>query len=333
MESKPKTRLHYLDVAKGGLILSLLITHFGIALKWAGVPDRGYFLPFYYIQPLWISFFMQCFYVITGYCTGFSNEPKVFAVKQLRQLVIPYFFFATLQMMDFLLSGRISLTPTSVLHSYWGQFWFLHAILIARVIIYVLVRYIRNSKVVLIASALMLVVGIMLEDYSLGTNICYIRHGLIASFFVALGYCFKKNNQVFEKLMKVSLIVYPTVILYRFAGHILPVQDAGISVSITEIPLFVLVALSGSLFFLKICSMINSVKVLEFFGRNSLAIYCLHMIPFVHILQLMHCTMSVPSSMGGAILFLLCVYLLEVGSLSMIVYLLNQKYVSFLIGK
>lgn len=299
MLSKPAIRLPYLDVAKGGLILSLLITHFSIALKWAEVPDSGNFLPIYYVQPLWLSFFMQCFYVITGYCTGFSHEPKVFAVKQLRQLVIPYFFFATIQMIDFMLSGRIALTPESIRLSYWGQFWFLHAIFIARVVIYVLARYIRNTKVVLLASAIMLVVGIMLENYSIGTNIFYIRHGFIASFFVALGYCFKNTNQVFEKLMKISLIIYPTIILYRFTGHHLPVQDAGISVSTAEIPLFVLTALSGSLFFLKICSLIHSMKVLEFFGRNSLTIYCLHMLPFVHILHLMHTCMPVPTSMGG----------------------------------
>lgn len=57
------TRLYYLDIAKGILILLLLVSHFGIVVRESGVDVQGsYFAGIYFFHPLFTTFFMQSFF-------------------------------------------------------------------------------------------------------------------------------------------------------------------------------------------------------------------------------------------------------------------------------
>lgn len=117
-----KERVHYLDVAKGILILLLLMSHFSIALKWIGVDAANpYFIPWYYPQPLFIVFFMQCFFIISGYCSNFDVDTATFFRKLLRQLIIPWLFFETCRVVYFTVQGK---GPTCFLHHITQLFGF-----------------------------------------------------------------------------------------------------------------------------------------------------------------------------------------------------------------
>ena len=88
------TRLYYLDIAKGFLILLLLVSHFGIVVGESGANLQGnYFAGIYFLHPLFTTFFMQSFFLISGYCSNFSQGARIFFYKQLKEIVVPYIFF------------------------------------------------------------------------------------------------------------------------------------------------------------------------------------------------------------------------------------------------
>lgn len=84
-------RLHYIDIAKGILILCLLVSHFGIALEKNNVGTQ-FFAPILYFVPMFSVFFMQCFFIITGYCSNLNISGKSYFEKLSRQLIVPYVF-------------------------------------------------------------------------------------------------------------------------------------------------------------------------------------------------------------------------------------------------
>ena len=55
-----KQRLYYLDIAKGLLILLLLVSHFGIVVKESGTDvQESYFAGIYFFHPLFTTFFCR----------------------------------------------------------------------------------------------------------------------------------------------------------------------------------------------------------------------------------------------------------------------------------
>lgn len=81
-------RLHYVDVAKGILILLLLVSHFGISVNRIGM-DGACFACIYYLCPFFWPFFMEGFFFISGYCSHFDVDALTFLKKQVKGLVVP----------------------------------------------------------------------------------------------------------------------------------------------------------------------------------------------------------------------------------------------------
>ena len=67
-----RERIHYLDAAKGILILLLLLHHFQSATRDFTMLNT-YFELFTSWHSVFTVFFMQCFFIISGYCTGFGD--------------------------------------------------------------------------------------------------------------------------------------------------------------------------------------------------------------------------------------------------------------------
>jgi len=90
--NKLSERISYLDIAKGFLILFLTISHFNSATRLIGIENK-WFAIIYLWTPYIACFFMQCFFMISGYCSNFKTEFSIFIKKQFRQILIPLFCF------------------------------------------------------------------------------------------------------------------------------------------------------------------------------------------------------------------------------------------------
>lgn len=87
-----KERIHWIDVAKGTLILLLIIHHFSPAFKLTGISQENYsFLMSW--QFIFTSFFMQAFFFMSGYCSNFNKEVRPFFLSLFKQLILPFIIF------------------------------------------------------------------------------------------------------------------------------------------------------------------------------------------------------------------------------------------------
>lgn len=320
-------RLHHIDITKGTLILCLLISHFGIALERNSVGTR-FFAPILYWTPLFSTFFMQCFFLITGYCSNLNLSGKNYFEKLLRQIIVPYIFFG-------FLNGLAShfLTPGYV-QGFFTCFWFLNALVISKTIIWGLKSLISKDGYVVFAALFLLILGVVLNEYNIGQDYFDIRKGLIATFFVALGQILRKDA-TFADFLRKGWAIYPLVMLAFYAFHYqwsLPLQDANIHVSLMQIPLFLALTILGSVTTLMLARKAKTLSIIEFFGCNSIIVYCLHFPYLCMIAKLLLARITPSSYFEGGVIFCLT-FAMELIILSFIIKLLNIYPLSILIGK
>lgn len=324
-------RICYFDVAKGILILFLVMSHFGIALNHAGIDaENSFFLPWYYPQPLYIVFFMQCFFIISGFFSKFDLDARLFFKKLVKQLLIPWVFFEIVRVSFGASQGEFqNLFPAKE----YSTLWFLNALLFAKLICWLINQSTKSKHIMLIVTFIFLLIGVILNQYSIGDNILYYKHGLMSSFFVAVGYFLKHKSNLYESLLKYSGILFVIIIAGRFLHYYnLPVQDATIDVTLSNVYVFILTSLSGSFGFLFLCKKIANNRFLEYFGRNSLIIYGLHMLPYVIIMGLARQWIGL-STQTHAIIFMIGTYFVELVAMILVIELLNIKYLRILVGK
>lgn len=320
-------RLHHIDIAKGTLILCLLISHFGIALERNNVGTQ-FFAPILYWTPIFSVFFMQCFFIITGYCSNLNISGKSYFEKLSRQLIVPYVFLG-------FLNGLAShfLMPDSF-RGFFTCFWFLNALIISKTIVWGLKRTIRKDGCVFLVSLFLLIIGVVLNEYNIGQEYLDFRKGLIATFFVAFGQMLK-NNTTLACYMRKGWFIFPMVMLVFYVFHYqwsLPLQDATIKVSSLQIPLFLALSVFGSVTTLTFVRKAKYLPAIEFFGRNSIIVYCLHF-PYLCMIAKQLLFRSTPSNyFEGGVIFCLT-FILELIILTIIINLLNIYPLSILIGK
>lgn len=327
-----KERIYYFDVAKGFLILMLLMYHLGIAMGKDGLDNSiPYLIPWYYPQTLFLPFFMQCFFIISGYCSNQQVGIKTFLLKLVRQLLIPCIFFEVIRILFFVIQGKpVTLFSGSELTS--TSIWFLNALIFAKLICYSLHHIAKNDYIVLFLLFIILVVGVMLYR-NVGKNVFFYQHGMIAAFFFEFGSFLKRNHRYYDIAIKYSWPLFLIIVSGRFLHlYELPFFNACISVTIPNLPFFVIVSILGSFSLLYLSKVINRNRFFEYFGRNSLVIYGIHMWPYLVIIKLMYIYIGV-SSFFSTILFLASICIIEIICMILAIELLNTKYLKYMIGR
>ena len=91
-------RLSYLDVAKGLGILLVVLHHIvnvcnrlGLNNTTLQLLDRQ--------NVLYCCFFMQMFFMVSGYCTNFNKPFKSFLLSRTKTLLVPFLFFGVLMLL------------------------------------------------------------------------------------------------------------------------------------------------------------------------------------------------------------------------------------------
>lgn len=179
----------------------------------------------------------------------------------------------------------------------------------------------------------LLIVGVILNQYVGECNFLFYRHGLIDCFFVAIGFYMKKNDREYNFIVKYAGFAFLVIMAVRFL-HLCqpPIQDANIGVKLQTIPFFLLTTLSGSFSFLYLCKRINKLKFLEYFGRNSLIVYALHMWPYLVIIGFISKKIELNTQLQ-ALLFIASVYFAELLCMYLAIEVLKTKYIRYLIGR
>jgi len=220
-----KPRLDYIDVAKGILIILVVLGH-------SSFPFSKYIYWFH----------MPSFFIISGffikpyqtYVLLFQNIKTL-----LKKLFIPYILYMTFFFLisrwwlfrDCNWSGIFErITPLLIggreISGQYAIFWFISTLFIAKVIVYVLNYFVKDTRKIFLASFLLFSLG-SIEGYYLSTRKLEILMplnadvALIAQFFLFIGqYYYSKISKISIKLTIFLIALVALVLVLDFTGLI-----------------------------------------------------------------------------------------------------------------
>lgn len=177
-------------------------------------------------------------------------------------------------------------------------------------------------------------------------NYLHYKDALCMTFFLWLGNFLRRNNLLIKmKEKKYILIIFALYTLghllrfiFRMKGIdellIAPVviSHGGNALNPLQIPAYLYYVVLGSLLCFGIMQYIEKNRILEYFGRNSLVVYCVHFI-FLELYVGIINSIVPPVGMLNAILFITIVFILSLLSCSVVIFIMRYKPLNYLIGK
>ena len=277
-----KSRLHWVDAAKGILILLVAMHHMIQRGNELGISCRALDV-IHQTEIFWVPIFMATFFIVTGFWAKYDMNFKDFVVKNAKSLLLPLIVFSYLGGILHELFYEIlkhtynenALTYPSVFVSL--DYWFILALFIAKCMYWLIYKYVKNVKIRWIVTALVYLMGVLslkawfLPDYS-----CW-KWAIVLMIDLPLGQVFKDRMKGW-KLFPVALLLYLGVWMVLYFNNIeFPLTTGGMkNMDLARaLPSFILCT-AGSFVFLKLCSLIKRARVLELLGRSTLAIYIMH---------------------------------------------------------
>lgn len=295
-----KERVHWIDIAKGVMIIGMVLNHIPNLSNRLGV-DLSSFPWGLTLGSAYGVFTMQSFFILSGYTSNFDQSPSLFFLKQIRSLLLPYISF--------------SLICSGVAYLLWDEpfyyqsfgeryfflvdgYWFLTSLFIAKCLVFLLHRMSKSKVIELVGSIVLLVIGIAISEFysdmeepSHYHNWFHYRNGLCMTVFITIGYLLKKYQIVEKYGGKIGIIycvtyciTYPMPHFHiPFAKYLAaPFYTHYFSPSLAEIngfliiPSYLFYTITGSIMIFWMCQKIGKLSWMEYLGQESLIIYCVH---------------------------------------------------------
>lgn len=331
-----KDRLHWVDIAKGMLILMLIIHHLSSAFKLSDI-DTSEFLFLTCWQPIFTTFFMPAFFIISGYCSNFSKGAVTFWLDLAKHLILPLllFEFFTCLFWTFV-AHKDNITFGDVL-SFWirnngTHFWFLNALIFSKIILWMFHKICKSLPILMFMTFFLLATGVLCNQLEVGSNFLYIRHSFVATFFVATGFLLKNNSGLSKYLDLLGVgFPYMLLLLYMFHRHI-PVYTANMNVSIQELPIFIVLSIGGTMALFSLAKKLVTLTWIEFYGRNTLLIYLIHFV-FLYIITQGCIELICIEDLTGKFFLIISCFCLEILVLTLGIYIFKYKPFCWLLGK
>ena len=336
-----KERFHYIDVAKGFLILMVTYCHACLAMKFVNHPFTECIqISKYAFAP----YIMPAFFVITGYCSNFKKPFPEFLKASFKTIVIPNISFTLLYLV---IGCNFEWIPIwKSLESiilFGGGFWFLSCLFIGRLMYYGVNRFFTGKRMALIC-ALCFVVGYAINPFPLEYEFWWFAHALILMPFMWVGqYLRNRDLSFFNHYILLSLacvLILSATVFFAHIGllqmndyHVPMIVKQTRELNVTMFLPLILIYLLGTFMVLSVSKKINSNSVLEYLGRNSLIVYCAQ----AGVLRLIYPRIGrliSPSDTSITYLIIFGIgFILTVAICSFIAYIMNRRYIKVLIGK
>lgn len=337
----PKERIHYIDVAKGILILMVIYCHACLAMKFVDHPFNGY------IQKSNIAFapyYMPAFFVITGFCSNFKKPFADFIMVSIKTLVLPAISFMLLYLILGCNFDWMSIKECGrSLILYGGNFWFLPCLFVGKLMYYVLSRHFTGKKLALVCT-MFFIVGVAINPFPRQYEFWWFAHAVILMPYLGVGQYLRNTDLSFlNHYMLFSFAYVFILITTALFSHIGLIQtDDGYipmivkqvkGLNVTTVLPYILISLSGSFMVFAVSLKINANSVLEYLGRNSLTVYCAQALALRLVYPHIGKLISPSDSYMVCFIVFTIGFILTVGLCSSIAYIMNIKYIKVLIGK
>lgn len=332
-----KQRLGYIDIAKGVLILFLLMGHALLFIKNEGVND-SFIDGFQRTRVfLWTPYYMPAFFVITGFCSNFSKPFPTFLWQNIKTLKIPAIIFGTLLVLVTMTSHH-TLSASGILKHLafcWvnSGLWFLDALFISKLLYWCINRWCRGEAMAFISSIVLLIAGFLYYRYITKEDYGCLAHALLMTIFLFVGHWLKKRQDAILKLKPILMFLGVYVIAAVIVNHLgvsMPYITHKIRMDWVSLVPFICLSISGSIVIIYLCQVIGRCKWLQWIGENSLVFYMFNTLALnVSIKFLAKYMNSHIACIGLYIATMLLTCLI----LTVITKIINTKYLKFTLGK
>lgn len=283
-----KERVHYIDIAKAFAILFIALGH-------TIVHSENCTMIFKFLY----SFHVVLFFMLSGYTFKIKKNEKitVFLKEKFTRLMIPYFVWAILYLVPYMILGKnIGSTlqtnssfdlRTQLFNILYGigassalkqnsSLWFLPALFSMEIIYYYVIKFIQKYKkstpIVVIFS---IVIGYIsaLMNFKLPWGI---NTTLNLGMLFLVGYLAKQYNVFTKEGLFKPYFIIPITIIGLFACFLNYKSVSCIDYSYGNFTLCLISGLSLSISTIYISYIISRNKVLEYIGRNTLGALIFH---------------------------------------------------------
>lgn len=288
-------RYNWIDSLKGfGVILVIL----------------GHLPTFPELHKYIFSFHMPLFFFISGYLFNQKkySQAGTFITSRVRSLLFPYFSLTFVSYLIFVLThysfshsklylpyeGNFSKTVYSTLYASYnsdhfnsvifnGPLWFLPCLLVTSLIFYFLFKAFNKSLNLFIAATVIIsLIGYYSLNYLPQALPWSIDIAFNAVAFYSIGYLFKHYFE--DTFFNISKIIIILLILVSLLSIKVDITDLNSWKFNENYFTFYLIALSGILSYTYIFRKIGPSRFLEYYGKNSLIVFGLH-IPIFWIID------------------------------------------------
>ena len=248
------------------------------------------------------TFHMPLFFIMSGYCfkERYLDDAKRFIVRKIKGIYVPFVLFSLAFLSLHNVFCRLYIYDPTWLYGwkdyFWqtlrivtrmshnegllGSFWFLKELFWGNLIFYAALRIWKRKVVPAVIGMFLLAELLCLTHLRIPYfNVTY--NSVFAAFFISIGYCWKQTKWQLNKLVLwiggSILIALELLLLHK-------VEFVGLSP--TQLPVFVLPAIAGTMMVYDLSRMIlvfvpRFISLsLEFVGEYTLAIMALHMLSF-----------------------------------------------------
>ncbi len=279
-----KNRIGWIDIAKGICIIAVILGHHGVEA-----------LSFVY------SFHLTVFFILSGYTLKAKPLTNEYIRNKFSRLMTPYFvtsFFVTVMEIinNFLLNHDYStdsatrIIYTNVVRTFFasgsgdkfgdvnmyqpiGAIWFLPAMFFSLIFVQIIINKIKSEKLQMLVSIALAGMasasaGVIKLPFSL-------QAGVYAIPFILFGMLIKKYA-ILEKLKWYHYVVMAGI--FAIGCHLGYAQEFYmVNCYAKDWFITIICALSSAFLILAISRFIKHFKPLEFVGRNSLIVLCVHL--------------------------------------------------------
>lgn len=330
-------RLSYIDIAKGVLILFVLMGHALLFFTNEGVND-GFLSGFQHARIyLWTPYYMPAFFVITGFCSNFNKPFPTFLWQNVKSLKIPAILFGTFLFVVSMVSHH-TLSATGLLRHValsWvnSGLWFLDALFISKLLYWCVNKWCRTEVSVFAACAVLFLAGFLYYSRLTGKDYGSIAHALMLTIFLFVGKWMKKRQEVVCHPVCACVCLF----LYVLAAFSLSLLDVGMPYITNKIRLewlslvpYLFLSVTGSVLIIYLCFVVSRCRWLQWIGEHSLVFYMFNTFALNIAVKLLapHMTnhlLCIVLYVGGVLFACLI--------LALITRLLNTRYLRFMLGK
>lgn len=267
-----KPHYNWIDISKGIGIILVIIGHCMFPLHF-----------------LIDSFHMPLFFLLAG--ITYKHIPfEDFIIAKINRIFIPYIFWA-------IISAVLSLLPRNYSGPFNGPLWFFPAIFTSLIIIYCLSNLPKILQYVFILLFL-LVTFSFIKEPTLKVLPFSLDIALLSSVFMYVGvkvqWIKTKINVLSNKLYFLLICLVVFISCYIFLEFNFHPVGAYLTLSIYnhDFLLSLICSFAGIFSTIAISMIINKSKLLEWFGKNSLVLMCVHF-PFCQIINSYISTLSI----------------------------------------